>query len=256
LPSELIIHREASFLAVNKPAGIPVHGSRILPGRPETLLSLVRKESGTIAHVVHRLDRPVSGVMLFALEKTALTELGRSFELRRARKTYLAVVRGWVDDSGLIDHPLAPPRDERHAGSPRREAVTRYRSIARAEVPVPVSRYPAARYSLVALEPLTGRRHQLRRHMKHVSHHLVGDTSYGRGEHNRLFRERFGCDRLLLHAWSLGIPHPGNARWMRFEAPLDATFHKVVDALGWSRALADFKEIQRLEPAPEVRSAS
>ncbi|NNK38288.1 MAG: hypothetical protein HKP03_07385, partial [Xanthomonadales bacterium] len=179
MPSELIIHREASFLAVNKPAGIPVHGSRILPGRPETLLSLVRQESGTIAHVVHRLDRPVSGVMLFALEKTALTELGRSFERRRARKTYLAVVRGWVDGSGLIDHSLPPPRDERQAGSPRREAATRYRSIATAEVPVPVSRYPAARYSLVALEPLTGRRHQLRRHMKHFSHHLVGDTSYG-----------------------------------------------------------------------------
>ena len=239
LKQDDILYRENELLGINKPAGIPVHGSRILEGEPETLLTMVRNHEGKIVHAAHRLDRPVSGVMLFTASKQMLRQLGQEFENSRVRKCYLAVVRGWPGSGGTISHTLLPPRDERKASSVAREAVTRFERIARVEIPVPIHPYPASRYSLLALYPETGRRHQLRRHMKHISHHLIGDTTYGRGEHNRLFRENFNCHRLLLHAWSLELHHPTTSKRIRIHAPLDAEFNAVIDAFEWGEALGN-----------------
>ena len=232
-----ILYREDELLGINKPAGVPVHGSRILEGQPETLLTMVRKHEGKVIHAAHRLDRPVSGVMILTGSRHMLTQLGQEFENRRVKKCYLAVVRGWSESGGTISHPLLPPRDERKTGSIAREAVTRFERIAQVEIPVPVHPYPASRYSLLALYPETGRRHQLRRHMKHISHHLIGDTTYGRGEHNRLFREKFACQRLLLHAWSLGFYHPATQNRIHIRAPLDTEFNAVIEAFEWGEAL-------------------
>jgi tRNA pseudouridine65 synthase len=238
VPPQLeVLFRDNELLAINKPAALPVHGSRILEGRPDTLLKLARKQEGCLVHAVHRLDRPVSGVILLARNLEVLAEMSRAFENRQVRKCYLAVVRGWPESTGVVSHPLGPPRDERKSGSIAREAVTHYESIARVELPFPVHPYPASRYSLLALYPQTGRRHQLRRHMKHISHHLVGDTTYGRGEHNRLFREQLGCRRLLLHAWSLEFEHPLSRQQICIQASLDIAFQGVIERLGWSEAL-------------------
>ena len=147
------------------------------------------------------------------------------------------MVRGWPEQEGVISHPLLPPRDERKAGSPAREAVTRFERLATVETPFPVAPYSTSRYSLLALYPETGRRHQLRMHMKHISHHLIGDTSYGRGEHNRLFREQFKCHRLLLHSWSLEFHHPSTGRPLTVRAPLDESFSRVIKALSWEKAI-------------------
>ena len=232
-----VLYRDEQLLAVNKPAGVPVHGSRILEGRPETLLAMVRGLEGKVVHAIHRLDRPVSGVNLLTSNRTVLAQMGRAFENRRISNCYLAVARGWTDPAGSISHPLQPPRDERKSQSAAREAVSRYQRIATSEIPFPVPPYPSSRYSLLALYPETGRRHQLRRHMKHISHHLVGDTTYGRGEHNRLFRDRLSCNRLLLHAWSLEFKHPLNEQLIRVHAPLDGAFNGVIESLGWGKAL-------------------
>ena len=229
-----ILYRDDSLLILNKPAGVPVHGGRILEDDPETLLSLARDLTGKMVHAVHRLDRPVSGANLLTFDKATLAALGLQFEQRRIRKKYLAISRGWLDDSGTIDYPLLPPRDERKASSTARPAVTLYRCLGHAEVPADFPPYATARYSLLELEPQTGRRHQLRRHLKHVSHHLAGDTTYGRGEHNRLFRERFACNRLLLHSLSLEFDHPESGHELRIEAPLDAAFTSVLKSLGWT----------------------
>jgi len=237
LKQDDVLYRDNELLGVNKPAGIPVHGSRILEGQPKTLLSMVRNLEGKPAHVVHRLDRPVSGVMLFTGSRLMLRQMGQEFENRRVGKCYLAVARGWAESKGMISHPLQAPRDERKSGSVAREAVTRYERIARVETPFPVHPYPASRYSLLALYPETGRRHQLRRHMKHISHHLIGDTTYGRGEHNQLFREKFACHRLLLHAWTLEFRHPATGKQLRIQAPLDAGFGGVIEAFEWGEAL-------------------
>jgi len=232
-----VLYRDADLFAINKPAGIPVHGSKILEDAPKTLLSRVRKREGTFCHLVHRLDRPVSGVVLFTGNRSRLAELGQLFENRAVKKCYLAVVRGWTESEGVISHPLFPPKDERKAGSVARPSITRYRRIAQTEVAVPVHPYPASRYSLIGLYPDTGRRHQLRMHMKHISHHLIGDTTYGRGEHNRLFREKFGCSRLLLHAWSLEFDHPDGGQKVRIHAPLDRAYSDIIEAFEWGTAL-------------------
>ena len=222
-----ILYRDDQLLVLNKPAGVPVHGSRMLEGRPATLLAMARELTGQMVHAVHRLDRPVSGAILLAFEKDSLAALGSEFENRRVAKSYLAVARGWTTESGIVDHPLLPPRDERRAGDEARLAITRFERLGKVELPIPVPPYRTARYSLLALVPETGRRHQLRRHMKHASHHLVGDTTYGKGEHNLLFREHFDCYRLLLHSRSLAFRHPGNGEKLSITAPLDETFDRI-----------------------------
>lgn len=237
-----ILYRDDQLLGINKPAGVPVHGSRILEDTPETLLAMVRKSRGKLAHVAHRLDRPVSGVVLFAANKEMLRKLGQCFEDRAVNKRYLAVVRGWIDSGGTVTHPLRPPRDTRKTISEARDAVTHFEPIAQVELPYPTHPYATSRYSLLGLYPETGRRHQLRMHMKHISHHLIGDTTYGRGEHNRLFQQKLGCRRLLLHAWSLEFIHPGNGRQLRIEAPLDVSFSEVIRKLGWGEALSSWKD--------------
>jgi tRNA pseudouridine65 synthase len=232
-----VIYRDSGLLAVNKPPAVPVHGSRTLEDQPETVLSVLRKHEGVMVHAIHRLDRPVSGVNLFTVDKELLASMSAQFEQRLVLKTYLAVVRGWPEPDGVISHPLLPPRDERKAGSAAREAVTRYERLATVETPFPVAPYSTSRYSLLALYPETGRRHQLRMHMKHISHHLIGDTSYGRGEHNRLFREQFKCRRLLLHSRSLEFLHPETGQPLTITAPLDESFSRVINAFSWGKAI-------------------
>lgn len=227
-----VLYRDDVLLVINKPAGMPVHGSPMLEGRPTTILSAVRALTGRLVHPVHRIDRPVSGALLLALDRNTLAALADAFAQRAVDKRYLAVVRGWSSESGVVDHPLLPPRDEREPGSKPRDAITQYRRLARMEVPVAVPPYETARYSLLALTPETGRRHQLRRHMKHISHHVVGDTTYGKGEHNRLFRSRFHCGRLLLHSRLLGFDHPAGGR-VEVSAPLDEAFSRVANAFDW-----------------------
>jgi tRNA pseudouridine65 synthase len=245
-----VLYRGDELLAINKPAGVPVHGSRILEDKPDTLLTMVRRHEGKLVHSVHRLDRPVSGALLFTSSREMVAQLGWLFENRKVKKCYLAVVRGWVETEGTISHPLRAPKDERKASSEAREAVTNYELIAQAELPYPVHPYPASRYSLVSLHPETGRRHQLRMHMKHISHHLIGDTTYGRGEHNRLFRQKLNCRRLLLHARSLQFRHPVNGRRIRIEAPLDDDFSKVIRELGWTEAYLKWNRAATAQARP------
>ena len=232
-----VLFRESGLLAINKPAGIPVHGSPILEDQPRTLLAMVRQTEGAMTHAVHRLDRPVSGVNLFTDNKELLAQLSLEFEQRRVRKCYLAVARGWPAADGIISHPLLPPRDVRKHNSVARDAITRWETIATIETPHAIPPYDTSRYSLLMLYPESGRRHQLRMHMKHISHHLVGDTTYGRGEHNRLFREQFGCHRLLLHAWSIELTHPYTGEPVRIHAPLDQVFRNVLRKFAWEKAI-------------------
>ena len=242
LSESAVLFRDESLLVLNKPASMPMHASRILADQPDTLLVQARKLIGQMVFMVHRLDRPVSGTVIMGCDKPSQVELGRQFELRQVEKCYLAIVRGWTDVSGIIDHALLPPPDDRKANSVARSAITRYFRVATAELPIPVPPYDTARYSLVALYPETGRRHQLRRHMKHISHHMIGDTTYGRGEHNRMFREKLHCQRLLLHSWSLSIRHPVSDKLIRFHAPLDGSFSEIVNKLGWPEELAEWQK--------------
>jgi tRNA pseudouridine65 synthase len=222
-----IVHQDPWLVAVYKPAGWLVHRSRLDAGERHCVLQTLRDQIGRRVYPVHRLDRPTSGLLLFALEPHVARLLGEAFTERRVEKTYLGVARGYVDESGTVDHPLDSPEE----GLGPRAACTEYQCLARAELPVPSARHPTSRYSLLRLRPHTGRRHQLRRHMKHIAHPLVGDTTHGDGWHNRVFREHFSSHRLLLCAVALAFEHPTLGQRLRLEVAPDADFLRVLEAV-------------------------
>lgn len=234
-----ILYKDAHLVIVNKPSGLLVHRSPI--DRHETRFALqeVRDQIGQFVYPVHRLDKPTSGVLVFALDEETAKVLSLAFRNGNVKKTYIAIVRGYVDTSGKIDHPLKQMLDtqmQKKAGITKEEqdAVTYYWRLATVELPYAVSRYPVARYSLVLLEPMTGRKHQLRRHMKHIFHPIVGDTKHGRGEHNRLFREKFKSHRLLLHATDIVFDHPVTGKRVSVHADMDTEFAALLQTFGWN----------------------
>jgi tRNA pseudouridine65 synthase len=218
-----ILYRDEHLVAIDKPAGMLVHRSPISQDRVVVLQTL-RDQLGRHVYPVHRLDRATSGVLLFGLDSGIAHRLVRQFEQQRVDKRYLAVARGWTEAEGLIDHPVA---DEEGNGVAQ-PARTRYRRLAKVELPFAVDRYPSARYSLVAVEPLTGRRQQIRRHFKHISHHLIGDTTHGNGRHNRFFRAQYGVHRLLLMAERLCLDHPVSGRPLCLQATPDRPWQRVL----------------------------
>ncbi|RLK50814.1 tRNA pseudouridine synthase C [Alkalispirillum mobile] len=225
-PPLRILYRDEHLVAVDKPAGMAVHRSRQHPDA-DVLLQRLRDQLGQWVWPVHRLDPPTSGLVLFALDPETAQALGRQFRDREVEKRYLAVVRGWPEAAGVIDHPL------RRAGrSERQAALTEYRVLDTTELPIPMAPHPTARYALVELKPVTGRQHQLRRHMKHISHPIIGDTTYGKGPHNRLFRERFSSGSLLLRAMGLRLNLPGSGQRLELSAGLNEEWRGVLGGAG------------------------
>jgi len=164
--------------------------------------------------------------------------LSAQFEAQRVDKTYLAIVRGHPEPAGRIDHPLTRQFDDYEFRNPQaidaaQDAITDYRRLAVCEMPHRVDRYPTSRYALLELSPLTGRRHQLRRHLKHLAHPIIGDATYGKGAHNRLFQQLFGCHRLLLACLEMRLTHPVSGLPLELRAPLASDFCDVIDKLGW-----------------------
>jgi tRNA pseudouridine65 synthase len=213
-----ILHRDQDLVAVNKPSGMPVHRGWASDGVPA--LQLLRDQLDRHVYPVHRLDRGTSGALLFALSSEAARGVQIQLEAREVEKRYLALCRGNDPTLVRVEHPLA-----REEGGEPRPAVTELKLLARFE-----------RYGLFEARPLTGRRHQIRRHLKHASHPIIGDTTYGKGEHNRLFRERFGFQRLALHACEIRLRHPRSGEPLRVEAPLSAEFARLLDRLGLAPA--------------------
>jgi tRNA pseudouridine65 synthase len=221
-----LLYRDEALVAVNKPSGLLVHRSTLAPDR-DTVMRRLRDQLGTRVHPLHRLDRGTSGVLLFALDAGEAAALSALFAGRSIEKRYLLIARGYVPAEGRIDSPLAE-----EPGMTPVDAVTDFRTLATVELPVPVGRYRTARYSLVEAAPRTGRMHQIRRHMAHIRHPVVGDAVHGDGKHNRLVRERFGVSRLLLHARSIDFVHPRTGRAISITAPLTDDLAALLVKLG------------------------
>jgi tRNA pseudouridine32 synthase/23S rRNA pseudouridine746 synthase len=201
--SPRVLHADRSFVAVDKPAGL-----LSVPGRgadkQDCLWARVRA-AWPDALVVHRLDQATSGVMLFARGAVSQRLLSAAFEQRRVAKRYEAVVAGVVaDDAGTIELPLAadwPNRPRQQVDRDRgKAALTRWRVLAR-----------DATTTRVALEPVTGRSHQLRVHCAAIGHPIVGDALYGRADPV--------APRLLLHAAAITIAHPEDGTSIAIECP-------------------------------------
>jgi tRNA pseudouridine65 synthase len=250
-----ILYRDDWLIAIHKPAGLLVHRSALDRHETRFALQMLRDQIGQMVFPVHRLDKGTSGVLLFALDREVGRALNGQFERGEVSKRYLAVVRGHPQEVGEIDHPLARMADE-HAGivasASAQPALTRYRSLATVELPYRVDRYPSSRYALLELEPLTGRWHQLRRHMKHIAHPIIGDATHGKGRHNRLFQDLFGCQRLLLAATVMQFAHPVGGQSVCLQAGLAEDFADVVTRLGWDEAEINLNPITIRAPQPAV----
>ena len=205
-----ILYRDDWLVAVDKPAGLLVHRSLIDKRATDFALQRVRDQLGRRVYPVHRLDRPTSGVLLFALDAGTARTLTAQFTAGQVVKTYLAIGRGYLEPAGVIDHALREELDaladaNADPNKAPQTAITHFRRLATVELPYPVSRYPTVRYSLVELQPQTGRKHQIRRHLKPIFHPIIGDTTHGDGRHNQFFARHFANQRLLLAATRLQL---------------------------------------------------
>lgn len=240
-----VLHQDDLLIAVHKPSGLLVHRSMLDRHETRFALQMVRDQTGRHVHAAHRLDKGTSGVLLFAFKREVASALASAFERREVGKRYLAIVRGHPAEAGTIDHALVR-RDEEAGGErgdgPLQDAVTHYRRLECFELPVTVDRYPTSRYALLELEPETGRRHQIRRHLKHISHPIIGDSTWGKGRHNRMIAERYGVARQLLACTGLHLPHPRDGRDLLIECPPAADFMQVLAGLRAESALSAVTE--------------
>lgn len=219
-----IVYQDERLIAIDKPAGLLVHRSALDRGESRCALQALRDQLGRHVWPVHRLDRGTSGVLLFALDAASARAFGEAFEAGLARKTYVAMVRGWPPAEGVIEHPLPRLAEDARGprGTNRQPAVTRFRTLARHALPLPDRGFAQTRCALLELVPDAGRRHQLRRHCKHMAHPIIGDANYGKGALNRAVTARLGAARLWLHALRLELPHPDGGTPIVIEAPPDA----------------------------------
>lgn len=224
-----ILYQDEAVVAVNKPSGMLVH--RGWANDKIVAMTEVRDQIGQWVYPVHRLDRGSSGALLFALSSEVAATIGHAFSERLVQKYYLALLRGVPEELGVIDHNI--PKKE---GGPKVEAQTAYRRLG-----------VSGRYSLVEAMPRTGRLHQIRRHFKHISCPLIGDVKYGKGEHNRHFRDNYNLHRLALHSHGLALDHPVSGERLEIHAGLPEDLAKTIIELGVVDSLeslrADFAQL-------------
>ncbi|HDR1020832.1 TPA: tRNA pseudouridine(65) synthase TruC [Pasteurella multocida] len=233
-----ILYQDDYLVAVNKPAGMLVHRSWLDTHETQFVMQTLRDQIGQHVYPIHRLDRPTSGVLLFALSSEVANLLCLQFENKQVEKSYLAIVRGYLTGQERIDYPLKVKLDkvaDKFAQEDKapQDAVTDYQGLLTIEMPYAVKKYNTTRYSLVRLVPQTGRKHQLRRHMKHIFHPILGDTQYGDLHQNRAFTEHTEAKRLMLHAETLVFIHPITQETIKLTAELDTDWLKVLDMFGW-----------------------
>ncbi len=214
-----IIYEDDWIIVVNKPCGMVVHpGAGNMTGTLVNALlyhcgKLPEVDDGMRPGIVHRLDKDTSGVMVIAKNARAMRSLAKQFQKRAVKKRYTALVRGCVQlDNGVVEAPLARNTlDRKKMGvefSIGKKARTVYHVVKR-----------FSNFTLVSLEPETGRTHQIRVHMKHLGHPVVGDSVYG---------SQHGMARQALHATALGFTHPDTGKYVEFEAPLPEDIKEVI----------------------------
>src|SRR6202012_3356285 len=222
-----ILFRDEHLIAINKPHGLLVHRSPIAADVEEFALQLLRDQVGLKVNPVHRLDRKTGGVLLFAFDKETEIAMQQQFMENRVKKKYLAIVRGHTPDGEVIDYAL------RKENGTLQDALTNYITLKRAEIDVPFGQHTTSRYSLIEASPQTGRMHQIRKHMSHVFHPIIGDRTHGCNKQNKLFKDKWDMTTMLLHASQLNFHHPVTGEEIVIDAPLQPEFLRVMGLMGW-----------------------
>jgi len=233
-----ILYQDEYLVAVDKPAGLFVHRSFMDKDEIYFALQLIRDQIGQYVYPLHRLDRPTSGVLLFALTQDVARLMGLAFSERKIQKTYYALTRGHLLNEGVVDYPLKEKLDELGDKNVSRDkaaqsALTHYQSVATASLSVPLGKYLSVRYSLIKCLPHTGRRHQIRRHLAHLRHPIIGDINYGDNKQNPFFGEYFGFKRLMLIAKQVDFIHPVTGMTVSIKAEFDEQWQQVFAEFKW-----------------------
>lgn len=220
-----ILFEDEDFVAINKPHGLLVHKSSIAADTSEFALQILRDQIGKKVYPAHRLDRKTAGVLLFSLNKEMDSAIQTAFSQNLIKKEYLAVLRGHTDPEGTIDYPL------KKENGTIQEALTHYQTLATTEIDLPFGKFPTSRYSLVLAKPETGRMHQLRRHFAHIFHPIIGDRPHGCNKQNKLWKDTFQHDTMLLHAKSIAFSHPKTQENIFIQAQIQPEFERALGIL-------------------------
>lgn len=240
-----VLYRDENYIAINKPSGLLVHRSFLDKHETQFAMQMLRDQIGQHVFPVHRLDRPTSGILLFALSSEAARDINQLFIDGQISKRYLALVRGFAPESVFLDKPLKEELDkiaDKFADQNKepQEAQTQFNCLHQAMLPIPIGKYPTVRYSLVECFPKTGRKHQIRRHLKHLSLPIIGDVNHGDNQHNQFFREHFELRRLMLFATELNFVHPYTQQLINIKAPLGEAMLTICQQLGWPNTEKDY----------------
>lgn len=235
------------YIAVEKPSGMFVHRSDADRSNREVLLPILQDQLRQRLYIVHRLDRPTSGLLLLARSSDAASRLAPLFEHRKISKRYVAIVRGFIPDSGLCDTPLVPEKGrglpDSHPFAVPKPAVTHWIVQSRFQLPISNSRFPTTRCSLVNVFPKTGRFHQIRRHFNYLGYPILGDTQHGDSRLNRaLAASEWNVDRMLLTAASLSFTHPFTHKQLTIACPLNPDFNDFLKRSTPSRVAASIEQ--------------
>lgn len=229
-----VLYYDDTLAVIDKPAGLLAHDSALARGETDFLVDRLREQFGRPVFLAHRLDRATSGCLLLAFDRDTASLLGQQVMAHAIQRDYLAVCRGWpAEPVFTVDHPL----DGGPGKAQKKPAITRFEVLATCELPFAAGGFATSRYAVLLASPQTGRFRQIRRHLKHLSHHLIGDTSHGDGRHNRHFR-MLGIHRMLLHAWRMRFVHPHGGVECAVQAELDAEWQRLL-ALPWQVRDAD-----------------
>ncbi len=222
-----VIYQDQNLIAINKPHGLAVHRSDYVGVADKYAVQELRDQIGKLVYPCHRIDRKTGGVLLFALNEEANKLMQKQFAENMVKKKYLAIVRGFTDDSGIIDYALTNEKGK------TQEAITEYKTIERTEIDIPFGKFNTSRYSLVEVYPQTGRMHQIRKHFAHIMHPIIGDRPHGCNKQNKLFKEKFNMTTMMLHASEITFIHPMNKIEVTFHAELQDEFRRTKELLSF-----------------------
>lgn len=224
-----ILFEDEYLIAIHKPNGLLVHRSKIATDAEVFALQILRDQIEHHVFPTHRLDRKTSGVLLFAKDEETNRLMQMLFMEKEVAKTYKAIVRGWTDDQGTIDYALTTDSGK------TQDAITHYTTLQRSEIDLPNGKFSTARFSLVELKPETGRMHQLRKHMAHIFHPIIGDRPHGCNKQNKLFLEHFSMIEMMLHAQTLKFEHPRTGETITIESKIQGELSRMLELLEFEK---------------------